>query len=325
MRTKIVRSNTVAAIIALLAPELLVFTAIRDFQDAMQRRNELRKLVCHDFTRPHGFFFDMGGFCLKSSKRKYHQLQKEDIDWEKIESHRQTWISELSSISEDQINDFATSDTITKTLACLQALWLAIQVVSRLAQHQAVTLLEISTMAYVLCTLISYGFWWKKPQNCAIPFIITCADDAMKEMSQSVYEGCKGTLKETPCSGRAWIDQNGLKGIWRYSLLFVLAPFVFGAVYIVFWDITLPTAIELWLLQASGVGCMVIPVLIAILVYLPDATILNVRPSVVCVHILLLAYILFRIYTLVEGFLSLRALPSSAFDTVKWLSFVPHI
>lgn len=35
-RTKIVRSKTVPAIIVLIASELLIFTAVRDFQDAMQ-------------------------------------------------------------------------------------------------------------------------------------------------------------------------------------------------------------------------------------------------------------------------------------------------
>ncbi len=59
LRTKIVRSKTVPAIIVLIAPELLIFTTVRDFQDAMQRRKKLRESLCREFTLTHGFFFDM--------------------------------------------------------------------------------------------------------------------------------------------------------------------------------------------------------------------------------------------------------------------------
>lgn len=36
-------------------------------------------------------------------------------------------------------------------------------------------------------------------------------------------------------------------------------------------------------------------------------------------------YIIVRTYVIVEVFLSLRALPPSAFASIKWSSFVPHI
>ena len=323
-RTKIVRSKTVPAIIVLIAPELLIFTAVRDFQDAMQRRKGLRDLGCREFTLTHGFFFDMGGFCLKTSEPRYHQLQLRDID-RTAKPQSEEWFDELRNISENRIKDSATSDNIAKSLACLQVVWLANQVVSRLAHHQAVTLLEVSTMAYVMCALIAYGFWWNRPQNCAIPVIVDCSDGAMDKMSPSKYGVREGTMFEFICSGQHWIHENELIGMWKYALLFVLAPSVFGAVHIASWDIPHPTDIELWLWRGSIVACLVIPILFALVVYLQATVILNHGLSVACMHILVLVYILVRTYMLVEDFLSLRALPSSVFDTVKWSSFVPHI
>ena len=91
---------------------------------------------------------------------------------------------------------------------------------------------------------------------------------------------------------------------------FVLAPSVFGAVHLASWNIAHPTDIELWLWRGSIVACLVIPILFASVVYLRDAVVYRSA----CMHILVLAY-----------FLSLRVLPSSVFDTVKWSSFVPHI
>ena len=175
-----------------------------------------------------------------------------DID-RTAKPHSEEWFHELRNISEDRIKDSTTSDNIAKSLACLQVVWLATQVVSRSAHHQAVTLLEVSTMAYVMCALIAYGFWWNRPQNCAIPVIVECPDGAMDKMAPSLYG--------------------------------------------------------------------VIPILFASVVYLRDAVVYLKA----CMHILVLAYILVRIYMVVEDFFSLRALPSSVFRTVKWSSFVPHI
>ena len=36
-------------------------------------------------------------------------------------------------------------------------------------------------------------------------------------------------------------------------------------------------------------------------------------------------YVVFRMYILVEDLVGLRSLPSNAYDTVDWLSFIPHI
>lgn len=263
----------------------------------------------------------MGGFCLKSPDSRYHQLQLRDIGDQSAKLNDKEWFHELREISEDRIKDSATSDNIAKSLACLQVVWLATQVVSRAAHQQAVTLLEVSTMAYVMCALISYGFWWNRPQNCAIPVIVDYSDGAMDKMSPSTHGVWEGTKFEFICSGQHWIRHNELIGLWKSALLFVLAPSVFGAVHLASWNIAHPTDIELWLWRGSIVACLIIPILFASVVYLRDVVVYRSA----CMHILGLAYILVRMYMLVEDFLSLRALPSSVFDTVKWSSFVPHI
>ncbi|KXX73306.1 hypothetical protein MMYC01_210452 [Madurella mycetomatis] len=38
-----------------------------------------------------------------------------------------------------------------------------------------------------------------------------------------------------------------------------------------------------------------------------------------------LLYVVFRMYILTEDFVGLRSMPSNAYDTVNWLSFIPHV
>lgn len=323
-RTTIVRSNIAPAIIGLIFPEFLIITAIKDFLTARKIKNKLRGMNYSNITLIHGFFFNMGGFCLRSSGPKYHQLRPLDIQHLPGRVYLANSIRDLSNISEDQIKDFATSNNITKFLACLQVVWQATHVVSRLIQHQALTLLEVSTTAYVPCALIAYAFWWKKPQTCALPIIIDCSDEAMHETSPSPYEPWERTPFEFICNGQSWYGDDEI-GYRKFVSLFLFGPSVFGVVHIAFWDITLPTNIELWLWRASIISCLVIPILLTLVFYVGHDASKKRFLWGVCMHSLILAYILCRIYMLVENFVSLRALPSSAFDTVHWLSFVPHI
>ena len=77
-RTKIVRSRTRACVMALLAPELLLYFATNELMGARQTKTALQRLSI-DLSLTHAFFFNMGGFCLKSPIRRCHQLRCCDI------------------------------------------------------------------------------------------------------------------------------------------------------------------------------------------------------------------------------------------------------
>ena len=119
----------------------------------------------------------MGAICLKSPKGKYRQIEARHIalvydvirknhnsqELHQSLSHFEEWVTELEATSDDRINDEAKSDIVTKVLTCCQTLWLATQVTTRLIQHKALTLLEVTSMGYVACAIIAYAAWWCKP------------------------------------------------------------------------------------------------------------------------------------------------------------------
>lgn len=70
------------------------------------------------------------------------------------------------------IEDRSKADPFTKAFALLQSLWVTIDVITRAASRLPVSPLEISTVAYVVCSAISYVAWWYKPKDMVIPIIM---------------------------------------------------------------------------------------------------------------------------------------------------------
>ena len=79
----------------------------------------------------------------------------------------------LPEIDRKTINDKSKSDGLSKFIACVQAAWLIVQVIGRLALGLQVTLLEINTLGHVFCALVIYVLWWHKPRMVLEPIALT--------------------------------------------------------------------------------------------------------------------------------------------------------
>lgn len=360
MRKKIVRSKIVPAMISIIAPEILTYTAIVELLSARKTTQTLKRILCDDdISLVHGFFFDMGGFCLKWAGDDYRQIEIDDIanlpgpgpqsthktdevesqltrqknghdgtESMAIETHLQ-WVKELGKWSADQINERANSDTLTKCITCAQGLWFATQAISRLVEHQAVSLLEVSTSAYVFCAVAAYAAWWKKPQGCVIPFIIGCTENTMAPERRTAYMRVEGTWKEFLWGGSDWFEPVD-KDIptWHIGLLTLLST-AYGAWYVAAWNITLPSNIELWLWRACALYCLAFGLYVGLFLTTHRPFDHRSQASLILTKyltaLIMALYITVRVYMGVEILISLRALPHSAYDSVQWSTFVPHI
>ena len=196
LRQRVVRSGIITALLSVITPEFLAITAVGELTKSWQGKAKVKSLIQMKWTLTHQFFLDMGGVCLKSRTGTHLQIGTTEVV-KAVQNSRHDgkhttnlpdWTLELENITEDQIKDLAKSDILTKLIACGQALWLVTQVVSRLCQHHAVTLLEVSTCAYVSCALMSYAAWWKKPQASVSPIVITCSDESISETMSGPFE-----------------------------------------------------------------------------------------------------------------------------------------
>ncbi|KAL2818661.1 hypothetical protein BJX63DRAFT_429160 [Aspergillus granulosus] len=77
---------------------------------------------------------------------------------------------------EEDINNQAKSDPLTKAFAILQCTWLIIQSIARASQGLRLTELKLTTLAFTACAFIMYGFWWCKPFDAQRPIQLLCLD-----------------------------------------------------------------------------------------------------------------------------------------------------
>jgi Sec-independent protein translocase protein TatA len=78
----------------------------------------------------------------------------------------------LPDIPADELNDKSKGNSLTKTLACLQATWFCIACLARVIQGLPLSLFELNTFTHAVCTVIVYVIWWKKPLDVERPLLI---------------------------------------------------------------------------------------------------------------------------------------------------------
>lgn len=79
----------------------------------------------------------------------------------------------LPDISVEDVKDKSKANSLTKSLACIQATWFCLSCITRFAQHLPVSMLELNAFAHALCTLAVYVLWWRKPLDVSQPFLIS--------------------------------------------------------------------------------------------------------------------------------------------------------
>jgi hypothetical protein len=72
-------------------------------------------------------------------------------------------LTRLPYISPDELQDRSKSDSLVRTIAVGQILWVSIQILIRAARHLAISQLEITVVAFASCAVAMYGLNWYKP------------------------------------------------------------------------------------------------------------------------------------------------------------------
>jgi hypothetical protein len=92
-------------------------------------------------------------------------------------------------IPRSKIDDKSKADTLQKFLVMTQVIWMATQCIVRKAYGLPLSLLEVHTMVHVVCALVMYIFWIKKPKDLTDPEVIDSSkfDDIVALMVQEQF------------------------------------------------------------------------------------------------------------------------------------------
>ncbi|KAF5318142.1 hypothetical protein D9619_012228 [Psilocybe cf. subviscida] len=154
---KIRRHRLFLMICGLIAPEVIILWALRQWMGARCLVRKMKEKNIHEFTVVHGHFMQMGGFMLHSRGARigviedYNQLASCIID------------GKFSLPTAEEIQDRSKGDSLSKALIVGQTAWFVAQCLFRWIAGLAITEMELLTLAFAALNGIIYFLWWNKP------------------------------------------------------------------------------------------------------------------------------------------------------------------
>ncbi|TFK60388.1 hypothetical protein BDN72DRAFT_965704 [Pluteus cervinus] len=191
-------------IYALIAPEAMIWWAMRQRYGAIEIANQVKELKCGlNWTQTHGHFAQMGGFARKDNK---HVLYPATL----IELLQQGWIDpEELQLTKEDIDDKSKGDILSKTLVAFQTTWFVFECITRLHQKLPLIELEVVTLAFAILNVITYALWWYKPLNVLRPIYLR-----IRETPEKWHPVPMDYVEDEP----GW-----WKRIWKGSLLALMS------------------------------------------------------------------------------------------------------
>ena len=127
-----------------------------------------------EWSMRHAFHADMGGFVLHPDLSETEQWTSFPLDAEQVHYlvvNKYVPYSDVA-IEEELIKERNKVDTLVRLITVLQISWYLIGAVGRAFQHLAVTILELATIGFIICTLGTYYFWYYKPVDIGRAIVI---------------------------------------------------------------------------------------------------------------------------------------------------------
>lgn len=274
-------------IIAIAGPEFVLTIASGQWASAGRSVQAFADIGYPQWTIRQGYFADMGALHLSAPDMPSFPINAKQLHF--LVKHGYV---EFPTIDRAKISDKSKASTIAKTVTILQTSWLVLQCIGRWAQGLALTTLELSTLAIVVCTLGTYICWLRKPLDVEIPLIIR-TKHTIASILLDAGEAAKRPYWQTPLDfvdnlGPSWsanvmtfakIPSNdpgrpvgsgplqrplprftndrlpSLDG-WRKAALF-FATLVYAGIHLIGWDFPFPTHTELVLWRACSMTLFV--------------------------------------------------------------------
>ncbi|KAK4205110.1 hypothetical protein QBC40DRAFT_65911 [Triangularia verruculosa] len=271
---------------------------------------------------------------------------------------------EIFRVPRSVIDNQEKADTFKKLLVLIQVSWLFIEAIARKAYGLPLSLLELHTVVHVVCAIIMYLLWLKKPLDLRAPYLIQSASGSNFQTRLQKMVKDRPGLRAAPYD---WIyarrgdmvdfdfeestSRHGFVYVVNYiaerrffTIVMLFLPLVFGSVHLSAWNFDFPSTIEstLWkvscLVIVSAVPGILLTLCLVVLLHKMTeyckwysyGFVHRVADALVSMRTSLLWFavallILVRVFLVVESFISLRSVPLGVYYTPAWIQMIPHI
>jgi hypothetical protein len=184
-------------LLAIIGPEFVLSFAIGQWASARRSKKEFDK---PEWTMRHAFFADMGGFVLQPRESAPFSINAKQLHWLVTNGYMP-----IPAIQDSDISDKSKADGFAKIVTIFQVSWFLLQILGRAVQKLAITTLELSAIAIVVCTLATFFCWLKKPLDVAVPIIINISASSSEILLRAGDSAAKPYL-QTPLD---FVDNQG--------------------------------------------------------------------------------------------------------------------
>ncbi|OQV07314.1 hypothetical protein CLAIMM_11766 [Cladophialophora immunda] len=139
-------------------PEVLVATAMEQWLSAHQSVKVFHRLGHPEWTTRHGFYADMGGILI--APRDYPAFPVDSQQLAYLIEHKSLVLPEIPALEIQALNK---ADGLARLVTLIQMTWFCISFIARGATGLGYSTLEVTTLAFIICTLHTFSFWFYKP------------------------------------------------------------------------------------------------------------------------------------------------------------------
>ncbi|KAK4140691.1 uncharacterized protein C8A04DRAFT_31781 [Dichotomopilus funicola] len=143
---------------AIFFPEVLVATAAEQWLSARQSARAFARLGYPEWTIRHAFFADMGGIVVAPPDVPPFPVDSQQLAYLVANKHLA-----LPSLSTEDIRSMNKADGLARVVTMAQMAWFCLSCAARGASGLGFCTLEVTTLAYILCTAHTFFFWYYKP------------------------------------------------------------------------------------------------------------------------------------------------------------------
>ena len=152
-----------------MGPEFIFQLAVGQWCAARRSVAEFDRLKYPGWSMTHAFFANMGGFVLQA---QLSPTSEEDFTAFPLDSKQVLYLVENGyvnysavGIEKAEIEDKDKVDGVVRLLIVCQIFWYLVCCISRLIQHLDVTVIELATVGFIICSMGTYFFWREKPMD----------------------------------------------------------------------------------------------------------------------------------------------------------------